>query len=72
MSRIVIAVLILAGALSTVSASPFTDRYPAVANRLPHLFRVQQRNVCACTTYANSACTGPCDFSGKPQGCFCK
>jgi hypothetical protein len=36
-----------------------------------HNGAVAQQNQCACYTYANSVCTGPCQINGLPAGCFC-
>ena len=58
---------------ATFSAQGSAGRFPALANQAPQIFQVQQQqNICACYTYANSVCSGPCDYSGRPQGCFCR
>jgi hypothetical protein len=36
-----------------------------------HNATVAQQNQCACYTYANSVCTGPCQVNGLPAGCLC-
>ena len=34
--------------------------------------RLAQQSQCACYTYNNSVCTGPCMPNGLPYGCLCK
>ena len=30
------------------------------------------QNICYCTTYTNTVCSGPCTGTGAPNGCLCR
>ena len=57
----------------SAEASPVQmSKWDAAPNNQESII-VAQQNICSCETYANTVCTGPCDFAGqKPTGCFCK
>ena len=61
-----------AGALHAALGPPYAParRQSVWADR--NHTRFAQQNQCACVTYSNSVCSGPCMPNGRPLGCLCQ